>query len=86
MKKILFLVMLLAGFMTAYSCPACKKQQPGILKGITHGSGPQSEWDYLIISGAIVVVLTTLFFSVKYLLSPGEESEKHIKRIALNYE
>jgi hypothetical protein len=86
MKKILFSVILLAGFMTAYSCPACKKQQPSILKDITHGSGPQSEWDYLIISGAIVVVLATLFFSLKYLLSPGEESEKHIKRLALNYE
>ena len=86
MKQILFLLILLAGYGAAYSCPACKKQQPGILKGITHGSGPQSEWDYLIISAAMVVVLATLFFSVKYLLSPGEESEKHIKRIALNYE
>ena len=86
MKKIIFSVIFLAGFMTAYSCPACKKQQPGILKGITHGSGPQSQWDYLIISAAIVVVLATLFFSMKYLLSPGEENKKHIKRIALNFE
>lgn len=85
MKQILFLVILLAGFGTAYSCPACKKQQPDILKGITHGGGSQSGWDYLIISAAVLVVLATLFFSVKYLLSPGEESEKHIKRIALNY-
>ena len=86
MKQIVFLMILLAGFGTAYSCPACKKQQPGILKGITHGSGPQSEWDYLIISAAAAVVLGTLFFSVKYMLSPGEKSEEHIKRIALNYE
>ena len=85
MKQILFLLILLAEFRTAYSCPVCKKQQPGILRGITHGSGPQSEWDYLIISAAVVVVLATLFFSVKYLLSPGEESEKHIKKTALNF-
>ncbi|WP_217603398.1 hypothetical protein [Chitinophaga sp. GbtcB8] len=86
MKRIPFLLILLAGFGTAYSCPACKKQQPGILKGITHGSGPQSGWDYLIIAVAAVIVLATLFFSVKYLLSPGEKSENHIKRMALNYE
>ena len=86
MKKILFLSILLSTFTTVYSCPVCEKQQPRILKGITHGSGPQSDWDYLIISVAIVIVLTTLFFSLKYLLSPGEKSKKHIKRLVLNFE
>lgn len=86
MKKNLFISLLLPAFTTAYSCPVCEKQQPRILKGITHGSGPQSDWDFLIISVAVVVVLATLFFSLKYLLSPGEKSEKHIKRLVLNYE
>ena len=86
MKKILFLSILLAGFMTVYSCPVCEKQQPRILKGITHGSGPQSDWDYLIIWVTVAVVLATLFFSLKYLLSPGEKSKNHIKRLVLNYE
>jgi hypothetical protein len=86
MKQIFFLSILLAGFTTVYSCPVCEKQQPRILKGITHGSGPQSDWDYFIISVAVVVVFATLFFSLKYLLSPGEKSKKHIKRLVLNYE
>lgn len=86
MKKILFVSILLAGFTMAYSCPVCEKQQPRILKGITHGSGPQSDWDYLIIWVTVAVVLATLFFSLKYLLSPGEKSKNHIKRLVLNYE
>jgi hypothetical protein len=85
MKKILFISMLLAGFTTVYSCPVCEKQQPRILKGITHGSGPQNDWDYLIIWVTVAVVLATLFFSLKYLLSPGEKSKNHIKRLVLNY-
>ena len=86
MKKFLFLLILLPGFTTLYSCPVCESQQPRVLQGITHGSGPQSNWDYLIISVAAVIVLATLLFSLKYLLSPGEENKKHIKRLVLNYE
>jgi hypothetical protein len=86
MKSTVFLSILLLGFISAYSCPVCEKQQPRLLKGITHGSGPNSDWDYLIIAVAVAVVLGTLFFSLKYLLSPGEKSKKHIKRIILNFE
>jgi hypothetical protein len=86
MKKFIFLSVFLATFTTVYSCPVCEKQQPRLLKGISHGNGPQSDWDYLIIFLAIVVVVVTLFFSLKYLLSPGEKNEKHIKRLVLNYD
>ena len=86
MKKILFSFILLAGFMVTTACPVCEKQQPEILKGITHGPGPQNNWDYLIIWAAIIIVVATLFFSVKWLIWPEEKNEKHIKRIVLNYE
>ncbi len=79
-------MMLLPAFASAYSCPGCDAQQPKILRGITHGAGPQSKWDLLIVAIAAVIVIATLFFSVKWLLSPGEKSEKHIKRLVLNYE
>ena len=86
MKKVLFSSILLIGSLAAHPCPVCKKQQPRILQDITHGSGPQGNLDYLIISVAVVIVLVSLFFSLKYLLSPGEESKKHIKRLVLNYD
>lgn len=86
MKKIFFLLILIPGFTAISACPVCEKQQPRILQGITHGSGPQSDWDYLIILVAGLIVITTLYFSLKYLLAPGEKSKNHIKRLVLNYE
>lgn len=68
------------------ACPACEKQQPKILRGITHGTGPESNWDYAIVWAAVIIVLFTLYFSVKWLIKPGEKSEKHIKRLILDNE
>jgi hypothetical protein len=55
-----------------------------MLKGITHGAGPESQWDYVIVWTTAAIVLLTLFFSVKWLIRPGEKSEDHIKRFILN--
>ncbi len=86
MKKLMFsAAMILAGFV-AFACPACEKQQPALLKGITHGAGPDGNADYVIVAFAVVIVLLTLFFSVKFLVKPGEQSQKHIKRLILNCE
>lgn len=70
----------------ASACPACEKQQPAIFRGITHGTGPDSRWDYLIISVTVVIVLLTLFYSVKWLIKPGEKSADHIKQLILSQE
>jgi hypothetical protein len=62
----------------------CEKQQPAMLKGISHGTGPQSSWDMVIIWVAIAIVAFTLFFSIRLLVRPGEKSETHIKRFILD--
>lgn len=78
---------LLAGFIPVYNiaaaCSACQKQQPKLLKNITHGTGPDSNWDYLIVSIAAVIVLFTLYYSVKWLIRPGEQSPSHIKQLVI---
>jgi len=86
MKSLFAFMILFLAHISIYACDACEKQQPEILRGITHGLGPQSNWDYLIVSVGAVIVVATLFFSIKWLLSPGEKGEKHIKRIVLSYE
>lgn len=87
MKKKLFL-MLAVFFMSAsvFACPACEKQQPKLLKGISHGTGPQSQWDYLIVSVVAIIVLVSLYYSVKWMIRPGEKGADHIKRTILNFE
>jgi hypothetical protein len=84
MKKAFLTGVVLFLYARAMACPVCEKQQPKLLKGITHGAGPDSNWDYLIIGITAVIVLFCLFFSVKWLLKPGEKSASHIKFSILN--
>lgn len=79
----LIVVLLVTGLMT-FACPTCEIAQPRYLKGITHGTGPQSDWDFLIISVIVIIVIATLFFSIKWLVQPGEKSVTHIKHLILN--
>ena len=69
---------------TIWACPACDKQQPKITQGLTHGAGPQNNWDWVIIAIITVITLLTLVYSLKYLIKPGEKNDNHIKRSILN--
>ena len=86
MKKIILGAAMLIIHLATFACTVCEKQQPKILRGISHGAGPQSNWDYLVISITVLIVLVTLFFSIKWLTSPGEKSPAHIKQLILNIE
>lgn len=87
MKKIRCFVFLLPGLISkAFACEVCERNQPALLKGITHGSAPETRWDYLIVCSAIVIVLISVFYCIKWVIHPGEKSGKHIKRVILNSE
>lgn len=85
MKKILVMVVLIFTAIISRACPACEAAQPGILKGITHGAGPTSNWDYVAGIVTVLIVIFVLFFTIKWLIDPGEEEENHIKRSVLNF-
>ena len=68
----------------AMACPACEKKQPKILAGITHGAGPDSNWDYVIVWATVLIVLVSLFYTIKWFIKPGEDNCNHIKRTVLN--
>ena len=78
MKKLILLLLL---FLTAMSnaCPVCERNQPKLLRGVVHGAGPESNWDYVSITITIIAALVTLFFTIKWLAKPGEKNEDHIK-------
>lgn len=80
---ILFAGMMLTG-MPLMACEACKQQQPKFLQGITHGPGPDSNWDYLIVSFMVFITLYSLYATVKCMIRPSEKENEHIKRMILN--
>jgi len=84
MKKIGLIICMLILQIGVIACPVCEKQQPKILKGITHGAGPQSNWDYVFVLVTVLIVLATLIYTIKWLVKPGESSDNHIKRTVLN--
>lgn len=85
MKTKVFLTLIFIMLLqTVLACPVCEKQQPKITQGITHGSGPQSNWDWLIIAVITAITLLTFLFSLKYLLKPGEKNSDHIKQSILS--
>lgn len=84
MKKLLLLSSFMLIHVASFACEVCKKQQPKILRGITHGAGPQSDWDYVIVGGTALIVVVSLFYSIKWIIRPGEKESKHIKYSILN--
>lgn len=85
MKAIFSLILLLTA-QIVFACPVCEKQQPKITQGLTHGTGPQSNWDWVIIAIISLITVLTFIFSLKFLLKPGEKNAHHIKQIILNNE
>ncbi|MDP5121937.1 MAG: hypothetical protein NWQ46_10105 [Spirosomaceae bacterium] len=86
MKKIAALFLLTLSTFSAFACPVCEKNQPKLLKGIAHGAGPESNFDYVIVWGLVAITVLTLVFALKYLINPGEKEENHIKRTFLTFE
>lgn len=83
-KSIIVLIGLMLTHVASWACEVCKKQQPKILRGITHGAGPESEWDYVIIGIMVVIVLTSFFYTTKWIICPGEKELNHIKYSIFN--
>lgn len=75
---------MLAAVIQTWACDACDKQQPQITRGITHGAGPNSNWDWLIVGIIFIITVLTLVLSIKYIIKPSEKNDNHIKRLILN--
>ena len=78
-KKLIVTTLIIAIPFLTMACPTCERNQPKILKGIVHGSGPESNWDYISMYLISIITIITLFYSIKYLIKPGEKNTDHIK-------
>ncbi len=83
--KVFLILVFTLSVQISVACSACEKQQPKITQGLTHGAGPQSNWDWVIIVIITFITILTLVFSLKYLIKPGEKNANHIKQSILNY-
>lgn len=79
MKKIPIAILLLLMPILAMACPVCERNQPKILKGIVHGAGPETNWDYISVWATVIIAVITLYFAVLWLIKPGEKDKNHIK-------
>lgn len=82
-KSLLTLIIVLFSQLIG-ACPVCDKQQPDITQGLTHGAGPQSNWDWVIIGVITAITLFTFIYSLKFLIKPGEKNADHIKKSILS--
>lgn len=85
MKRLIpFLILILVSMpLQLLACEVCENRQPEVLKGVTHGIGPQGNIDYIITWSAVIIVAFTLFFSIKFLVKPKESAPEHIKNIVV---
>lgn len=79
-------VLIFTSSLSAFACDACQKQQPRFLQGITHGAGPGSNWDYLIVSIMTAITLYALYATVKCMVRPSAADSRHntIKTMIFN--
>ena len=85
MKKSSAYFLVLIGVQVKAMCPACESQQPKILFGLSHGLGPKSNWDWVIIGLVAIITLLTLVCCVIYIIKPREKSLNHIKNRILKF-
>ncbi len=76
-------VMFLLLQISIIACPVCERNQPKLLKGIVHGAGPESNWDYVSIIITAIIAFITLIYSVIWLIKPNEKNRDHIKYFIL---
>jgi hypothetical protein len=89
MKQLLSLsvtILLLFIDVVTMACDVCEKQQPKLLRGVAHGAGPQSDWDYLVVAGMVLISAVSLFYALKWMITPGEKEKGHIKRSVLLFD
>ena len=70
--------------MSVFACEVCERNQPKAFRGIIHGAGPDSNWDYVSIGITAIIVVLTLIYSIKWLIKPNEKNTDHIKYSILN--
>jgi formate hydrogenlyase subunit 3/multisubunit Na+/H+ antiporter MnhD subunit len=86
MKKTISILSLLLLCISVYACPVCERANAKKAFGsISHGTGANSNWDYVAVWVTIIISIVALFYSIKWLIKPAEKNSNHIKYSILNF-
>ncbi len=86
MKSNKFLIPIFLLWQTfAWACDACDLQQPKVTRGLTHGAGPESAWEWVAVGATLVITILTIYYFFKYLFRPESKRKINIKTNVLNY-
>jgi formate hydrogenlyase subunit 3/multisubunit Na+/H+ antiporter MnhD subunit len=86
MKKIILITSIIIVYITANACPVCERANAKKAFGsISHGTGANSNWDYVAVWVTIIISIVALFYSIKWLIKPAEKNSNHIKYSILNF-
>jgi hypothetical protein len=87
MKKIISILSLLISYTSMFACPVCERANAKKAFGsLSHGTEPNSNWDYVAVWVTIIISAIALLYSIKWLINPAEKNEDHIKNSILNFE
>lgn len=83
-NKIVILVLVLWQAV-AKACEACDLQQPKITRGLTHGAGPKSMWDWVAVAIIMLISIATVYYFIKYLIKPDAKKRIELKNNVLDF-
>ena len=76
-------LMILTSSLATFACEACNQNQPKIFRGITHGGGPESNWDYVVVIGMVAITIYTLYATIRCFVVPKERKYNQVKNSIL---
>lgn len=87
MKKVIATLVFITAALISYACPVCERAKAKIpFGGLSHGTLPTSNWEYVAVWVVVIAVALTLFYSIKWIIKPAENNKDHIKYSILNFE
>ncbi|WP_276483860.1 hypothetical protein [Paraflavitalea pollutisoli] len=83
MRSSSLVLLLLGTTLSTLACDVCTRRPDGILSWFGHGTGPQSQWDILIVAASMAIVFMTLWGMLKAMIQPADQAPDHIKQLVI---
>lgn len=83
MRSSTLILLLLGSTLSTLACDVCNRRPDSVLGWFGHGTGPQTQWDIVIVAATIAIVVMTAWLMLKALLRPADQAPDHIKQLVI---